>query len=163
MDGPFLFGKFCAADAMFTPVVSRLETFAIPVSKLRRTIWMRCFHTPAFLEWKEASKAEDMDCARKMRWIELTVNRLCRTSATIAPALRVNSSRNFQLQQHRHNSFRLALASRMRSSISTELADSSDEHFAPCCLIGVLIGRQQWFRLSVRTACLHAVMFSWFK
>jgi glutathione S-transferase len=57
-DGPFLFGKFCAADAMFTPVVSRLETFAIPVGPATRDYMDAVLNTPAFLEWKEASKAE---------------------------------------------------------------------------------------------------------
>ena len=30
--GPFLFGPFGAADAMFAPVVHRLRTYAIPVA-----------------------------------------------------------------------------------------------------------------------------------
>ena len=29
--GPFLFGRFCAADAMYAPIVSRFETYAIDV------------------------------------------------------------------------------------------------------------------------------------
>ncbi|MGD0642872.1 MAG: glutathione S-transferase family protein, partial [Roseiarcus sp.] len=31
--GPFLFGKFCAADAMFAPVVNRFHTYDVPVSR----------------------------------------------------------------------------------------------------------------------------------
>ena len=31
--GPFLFGKFCAADAMYAPVVTRLHTYGIKVSR----------------------------------------------------------------------------------------------------------------------------------
>src|SRR5437868_4348147 len=31
-EGPFLFGKFTAADAMYAPVVSRFETYAIDVT-----------------------------------------------------------------------------------------------------------------------------------
>lgn len=34
--GPFLFGEFCAADAMFAPVVGRLQTYDVPVSKASR-------------------------------------------------------------------------------------------------------------------------------
>ena len=30
--GPFLFGDFCAADAMYAPVVMRLRTYAMPLS-----------------------------------------------------------------------------------------------------------------------------------
>jgi glutathione S-transferase len=56
--GPFLFGKFSAADAMFTPIASRLETFAIPVSKTTRAYMKAVLTTPAFLRWKEDSKSE---------------------------------------------------------------------------------------------------------
>lgn len=31
--GPFLFGDFCAADAMYAPVVSRFKTYGVDVSK----------------------------------------------------------------------------------------------------------------------------------
>jgi glutathione S-transferase len=56
--GPFLFGKFSAADAMFTPVASRLETFAIPVKKDTRAYMNAVLNTHAFLQWKEDSKVE---------------------------------------------------------------------------------------------------------
>ena len=56
--GPFLFGKFCAADAMFTPVASRIETFAIPVKKETQAYVQALLTTPVFLQWKEDSKAE---------------------------------------------------------------------------------------------------------
>jgi glutathione S-transferase len=56
--GPFLFGKFSAADAMFTPVASRIETFAIPVKKETRAYVQTLLNTPAFLQWKADSKAE---------------------------------------------------------------------------------------------------------
>lgn len=56
--GPFLFGKFCAADAMFTPVASRVETFAIPVKKEIQAYVQSLLTTPAFLQWKKDSKVE---------------------------------------------------------------------------------------------------------
>jgi glutathione S-transferase len=56
--GPFLFGKFSAADAMFTPVVSRLETFAIPVKKETRAYMKAVLATSAFVKWKAESAAE---------------------------------------------------------------------------------------------------------
>lgn len=56
--GQFLFGAFCAADAMFTPVVSRLETFAIPVKKATRDYMDAVLSTKAFVRWKEESKSE---------------------------------------------------------------------------------------------------------
>ncbi len=56
--GPFLFGKFSAADAMFAPVVSRLQTFAIPVKKETRTYMNAILSTPAFVKWKADSESE---------------------------------------------------------------------------------------------------------
>jgi glutathione S-transferase len=56
--GPFLFGKFSAADAMFTPIASRLETFAIPVSKATRAYINAILATPAFVKWKAESASE---------------------------------------------------------------------------------------------------------
>jgi glutathione S-transferase len=56
--GPFLFGKFSAADAMFAPVAARLETFAIPVSKISRAYMDAIFSTHAFRKWKAESAEE---------------------------------------------------------------------------------------------------------
>jgi glutathione S-transferase len=56
--GPFLFGKFSAADAMFAPVVSRLQTFAIPVKKETRAYMNAILSTPAFVKWKAESAPE---------------------------------------------------------------------------------------------------------
>jgi glutathione S-transferase len=56
--GPFLFGKFCAADAMYAPVVSRLHTFAIPVTKSTREYMNAILATEAFQSWYEDSKSE---------------------------------------------------------------------------------------------------------
>lgn len=56
--GPFLFGKFSAADAMFTPIASRFETFAIPVKQETQAYMKAVLNTPSFLRWKEDSKAE---------------------------------------------------------------------------------------------------------
>jgi glutathione S-transferase len=56
--GPFLFGKFSNADAMFAPVVTRLETFAIPVSKTTQTYMDAVIKTAAFQNWKTAALKE---------------------------------------------------------------------------------------------------------
>ena len=37
--GPFLFGPFTIADAMFAPVCSRLVTYAVPVHGVAATCW----------------------------------------------------------------------------------------------------------------------------
>jgi glutathione S-transferase len=55
----FMFGEFSAADAMFTPFVSRLHTFALPVNQATRDYMQAILSTPAFLTWFEESKQED--------------------------------------------------------------------------------------------------------
>jgi glutathione S-transferase len=56
--GPFLFGRFCAADAMYAPVVTRLDTYGIDVSRDTRVYIDAVMALPAFAEWREASIAE---------------------------------------------------------------------------------------------------------
>lgn len=56
--GPFLFGKFSGADAMFAPVVTRFETFAIPVKRATRDYMKAVLETPSFLAWKAGSDTE---------------------------------------------------------------------------------------------------------
>jgi glutathione S-transferase len=56
--GPFLFGAFTAADAMFTPVVARLKTFAIPVKPETRRYMEAVMKTAAFQSWKTAALKE---------------------------------------------------------------------------------------------------------
>ncbi len=56
--GDFLFGKFSAADAMFTPVVTRLDTFAIPVKPATRRYIEVIMKTAAFQTWKTAALQE---------------------------------------------------------------------------------------------------------
>ncbi len=51
-DGPFLFGEFSNADAMFAPALTRLETFAIPVSKSTGKYIHAVLGTKAFQKWK---------------------------------------------------------------------------------------------------------------
>ncbi len=56
--GPFLFGAFSAADAMYGPVVSRFYTYAVEVSAAARD-YMRAFMAlPAWSEWREAARRE---------------------------------------------------------------------------------------------------------
>jgi glutathione S-transferase len=56
--GKFLFGKFCNADAMYAPVVSRLETYDIKVASDTREYMKNVMATPAFKSWKEAALQE---------------------------------------------------------------------------------------------------------
>ncbi len=56
--GPFLFGKFSAADAMFTPVLTRLETYAVPVMRETQHYMNAVLATPAYQSWKFAALKE---------------------------------------------------------------------------------------------------------
>ncbi|WP_374308337.1 glutathione S-transferase family protein [Methylocella sp.] len=56
--GPFLFGRFCAVDAMFAPVVNRLYAYAIPVGAPTRAYMEAMMTLPAWREWVEGAFAE---------------------------------------------------------------------------------------------------------
>ena len=56
--GPFLFGRFGAADAMFAPVVTRFHTFAVPVAAETRAYMDAVMAMPAFAEWVRDGLAE---------------------------------------------------------------------------------------------------------
>ncbi|MEO8756805.1 MAG: glutathione S-transferase family protein [Devosia sp.] len=49
--GPFLFGKFTAADAMYAPVATRIRTYALPVSDTAMEYVETIYALPAFQEW----------------------------------------------------------------------------------------------------------------
>jgi glutathione S-transferase len=57
-DGPFLFGSFGAADAMYAPVVSRFATYDVPVSAASRAYMEAVMALPAYVEWKAAGIQE---------------------------------------------------------------------------------------------------------
>jgi glutathione S-transferase len=56
--GPFLFGRFSAADAMYAPVVSRFETYAIEVSAPVKAYMQAMIALPAWQEWRRAALRE---------------------------------------------------------------------------------------------------------
>lgn len=56
--GPFLFGHFCAADAMFAPVVNRLYVYDIPVKKPTREYMDAIMALPAWIAWHKDGAAE---------------------------------------------------------------------------------------------------------
>ena len=62
--GPYLFGAFCAADAMFAPVIHRFRTFAIVLDPISQGYMAVMQALPAFREWTEAAMAETMMIAR---------------------------------------------------------------------------------------------------
>jgi glutathione S-transferase len=59
--GPFLFGAFGAADAMYAPVVSRFHTYGLNVSHDARAYMDAVMALPAWRQW--------YDAALKEKWI----------------------------------------------------------------------------------------------
>ena len=61
--GPFLFGDFCAADAMFAPVASRLVTYNLDLAQfgddgVAATYGAALMALPAMADWAHDAKAE---------------------------------------------------------------------------------------------------------
>jgi glutathione S-transferase len=56
--GPFLFGAFSIADAMFAPVVSRLRTYGVPVGGAAQHYAREIHALPAMGEWIAGAHAE---------------------------------------------------------------------------------------------------------
>lgn len=56
--GPFLFGAFGAADAMYAPVVWRFQTYAVEVSRAARAYMSAVLALPVSREWREAARGE---------------------------------------------------------------------------------------------------------
>jgi glutathione S-transferase len=56
--GPFLFGDFCAADAMFAPVCMRLRTYALPMPPLTHAYIGRVAAAPGVKAWVVDALAE---------------------------------------------------------------------------------------------------------
>ncbi|WP_036287182.1 glutathione S-transferase family protein [Methylosinus sp. PW1] len=56
--GPFLFGEFSAADAMFAPVVCRFWAYRLDVSPQAQDYMRAIEALPAYREWTESGRAE---------------------------------------------------------------------------------------------------------
>jgi glutathione S-transferase len=58
--GPFLFGAFGGADAMYAPVVHRFHTYAIDIGAEAKAYMETMMALHAFREWTEAGLAETL-------------------------------------------------------------------------------------------------------
>ena len=56
--GPFLFGDFGAADAMYAPIVARLNTYGVIVDGMTRSYMDAIMALPAWNEWRAAALKE---------------------------------------------------------------------------------------------------------
>ena len=59
-EGPYLFGAFTAADAMFAPVVHRFRTYDIATSPPVRDYMKSMLANPAFGKWTDDALAETL-------------------------------------------------------------------------------------------------------
>ena len=57
-DGAFLFGKFSAADMMFAPVASRLQTYSVPVDPISAEYIDAVHSHGTFKHWHDAALQE---------------------------------------------------------------------------------------------------------
>ena len=62
--GPFLFGSFSGADAMYAPVVYRFRTYAIDVAPEAKAYMDAMLALPAVEEWTRAGLAETLRIER---------------------------------------------------------------------------------------------------
>jgi glutathione S-transferase len=60
-DGGFLFGRFCIADCMYAPVVSRFVTYGVEVPEAVHAYMDRMMTLPAMVEWGKAAAREIED------------------------------------------------------------------------------------------------------
>lgn len=58
-DGPFLFGKFSAADAYFAPVALRFVTYNLALPSVAADYTAEILRLPSMKHWLEAAEAED--------------------------------------------------------------------------------------------------------
>ena len=56
--GPFLFGRYSAADAMYTPVASRFRTYRVELDPTGQAYVDAVLSWPAFLAWRSAALEE---------------------------------------------------------------------------------------------------------
>lgn len=56
--GPYLYGAFSAADAMYAPIATRLDTYQIPVQAETRAYIDTILSHPDFVDWRDAALKE---------------------------------------------------------------------------------------------------------
>jgi len=57
-EGPFLFGSFTIADAMFAPVVLRFRTYGVPLDGPALDYANAILAMPEIVEWDTAARAD---------------------------------------------------------------------------------------------------------
>lgn len=62
--GPFLFGEFSIADAMYAPVVNRFKSYAVSANPICEDYQKRMRELPAHVEWIEGALKEELQMPR---------------------------------------------------------------------------------------------------
>jgi glutathione S-transferase len=62
--GPFLFGDFCIADAMYAPVVTRFRTYGLPAEGAVKAYIDTMWNLPALQAWVEGARQETLRARR---------------------------------------------------------------------------------------------------
>lgn len=60
-DGPWLFGRYSAADAFFAPVAARIAGYNLPVSEQAGAYVAAHLSDPSFRRWRAMGKAENLE------------------------------------------------------------------------------------------------------
>ena len=76
--GDFLFSAFGAADAMYAPVVTRLDTYGVELDETCAAYSRAVLTLPAFVEWRDGGAARALDRARRRD--RLKTDRRCRVA-----------------------------------------------------------------------------------
>jgi glutathione S-transferase len=61
--GPFLFGDFSIADAMFAPVICRFKTYGVPTEGVVKKYFETMLNLPSVKSWYQGAMAEDFIAA----------------------------------------------------------------------------------------------------
>ena len=56
--GPYLFGHFTVADAMYSPVVTRFQTYAVHVNSMCHNYMEAILNDPDFLAWEAQAELD---------------------------------------------------------------------------------------------------------
>ena len=58
-EGPYLFGHFTIADAMYAPVATRLRTYGVKLDPVAEAYKQAILNDPDMKAWEDAARAED--------------------------------------------------------------------------------------------------------
>ena len=129
--GPFLFGRFSIADAMYAPVVWRLRTYGIEgeLTREARAYYETMLALPAMREWEQAARAEVKALAAATAATPAAARRApCPRSAQHCFAVIFSSQRTAELPEAYQSASKamVELAARQPGFLGVESARGTD-------------------------------------